>query len=223
MKSCPLCQRKFKTKLGLEQHRASVHNAQRSGPPQRVAAALSQPVRPRGSNVSSQQQGMVVVSRSEMLSTLSSTQAVGTAFGQIDLFPTSSSMSWLAKLVVAFERIEWLSATLVYKPFVGTTTNGSICFGVDWNSSVSLSADNARAKVQASTPVFEAPIWQTGKLPLPSSMLMSRRFYTLSSSTEKPDHQPGIVIWSMTNSPGNSEILGELWVDYRVRLSGTSA
>lgn len=164
-------------------------------------------------------QGEIVVSRSELIGSVAAT-AAGNDTGQIKMYPDSTSFSWLHKLRQAFDRIEWMQATIHYKPFVGTNTAGSVCFGVDWNSSVtSLN----RAKVQSMTPVFEAPIWQAGKLPLPGRYLMTRKVYLLES-TNDVDKMPGIICWALAGtSAKETTTYGELWVTYKVRLSGTTS
>lgn len=160
--------------------------------------------------------GEILVSRTELLCLIEHKGSVTS--GKESLTPDSNTMPWLAKLVVAFDRIEWLSASLCWKPFVGTQTSGSIAFGVDWNSAVSDSI--TRGKVQSCTPVYETPVWQSGNLTLPRKMLMSRKFYSLGTG-EPTDKQPGVLVWALAGTTASQ--LGEIWITYKVRLSGTTS
>lgn len=177
----------------------------------------------RGTNASGTRanSGEVTISRTELLGAISYPSA-GDGSGNIPLYPTSEHLAWLQKVCAAFERIEWLSAVVHWKPFVGTNTAGSVAFGVDWNSVIGTVS---RAKVQSCTPVYESPIWQAGQLVLPQKYLMTRRFYLLESKQDA-DKQPGIVLWALAGaakpSVGSTEY-GELWVTYKVRLSGTTS
>lgn len=166
--------------------------------------------------------GVVVASRCELFTPLKSESSKTESTGATPVYPTSDCMPWLHKLAAAFERVEWLSATLHWKPFVGTSASGSVAFGIDWNSN----ADTVikREKVLATTPVYESPVWQSGQLVLPTSMLMSRKQYMISA-TDLVDRQPGTLVWSLIglDSAAAVKAIGELWIVYRVRLSGTTA
>lgn len=184
-----------------------------------VPAATTRPVNTTRHNaVNGGSDGEIVVSRTEKLADVNPSDKVTT--GLVPLYPTSSVMPWLAKLVVAFDRIEWLQATLQFKPFVGTQTSGSVAFSVDWDSSVG-SGSVTRNKVLSGTPVYEAPVWQNGRLPLPQKMLMSRKAYSLHT-VDLADKQPGNLMWSVEGHD-KTTTLGEVWITYRVRLSGTTA
>lgn len=165
--------------------------------------------------------GVVVASRCELFTPLKTMANATETTGATPLYPTAECMPWLHKLAAAFERIEWLSATLCWKPFVGTSASGSVAFGVDWNSNAEDPVK--REKVLATTPVYESPVWQSGQLQLPLSMLMSRRQYMIAAK-DLVDRQPGTLIWSLAGlDSAAAKSVGELWVIYRVRLSGTTA
>lgn len=165
--------------------------------------------------------GEIVVSRTEQLTSLQMS-AANKGLGYVNLYPDASTMAWLHKLRSAFDRIEWLSATLHWKPFVGTNSGGSVAFGVDWNSSIVVK-DATREKVLACTPVYESPVWQSGNLVLPQRMLMTRRVYLLESSIDA-DRMPGKLIWNLSGIDASDAVTkGEIWITYKVRLSGTTA
>lgn len=183
----------------------------------------SNPRRRKSGLAATNNSGDVVVSRSELLSPLIVVANSNSLDTYVDMFPTSSVLAWLAKLTIAFERITWLSARVMYKPFSGTTKTGSVCIGVDWNSSLTKDLPASRSKTQSTTPVMEMPIWQSGSMMLPAMRLMSRREYTLSAG-EPFDRQPCQILISVTSQPDRTDVtVGELWVDYKVRLSGTTS
>lgn len=171
----------------------------------------------RGTSASGAQpsNGEIVVTRCELLDAVVVSTAA--SVGSVALLPSSTALSWLHKLRSAFDRIEWLSAKLHWKPFVGTQTSGSVAFGVDWNS---VAATVTRAKVQACTPVYESPVWQAGNLNLPARYLMSRKVYHFDA-TDEADRQPGKLIWAVAGA--SAATVGEIWCTYKVRLSGTTA
>lgn len=184
--------------------------------PANIPAGIS-----RGTNAAgtAPDNGSVTVSRTELLGPVT-IQAGSTVSGAYHLLPTAANISWLHKLSAAFDRIEWLSATLHWKPFVGTNSSGSIAFGVEWGQDVAISSVT-RSKVQACTPVYESPVWQSGKLSLPQRFLMTRRVYLLNS-TDSLDTMPGTIVYALVGAEKQVSV-GEIWITYRVRLSGTSA
>lgn len=193
-----------------------------SSPPQ---VALGTTRRTAASTSKGSSMGMVSVSRCELFSSVSieNKSNTYTVAGYVAMLPSSSVMPWLQKISIAFDRIEWLSAKLLWKPFVSATTSGSICFGIDWNSSVTDVPN--RAKTQACTPVYESPVWQSGTLNLPKNLLMSRKSYTLSGGSAV-DRQPGQLVWCLAGYDAiasGTKVYGEIWIEYSVRLSGTTA
>lgn len=183
----------------------------RNANPKPIPAGVSRATNSAGAN----KMGEIVASRRELLATI----AVSTATaGVIQLNPSSEVMAWLQKLTAPFERIEWLAATLHWQPHVGANTAGSIAFGVDWGGKPT---STTRAKVLATTPCYESPVWQSGNLVLPQKYLMSRRYYTISS-TATDDSCPGSVVWSVAGGSSGTSY-GEIWITYKVRLSGTTA
>lgn len=158
-------------------------------------------------------EGNVRVTRNEFL-----LEVKGGVNSSLNLSP--DNFPWLKSLAAAFDRVTWHSASLVWKPAVGTTESGMFAMGVDWNSA---SKAASRATVLSLTPVFDSPVWQPtqGKgMVLPTSKLMSRREYMLSGSGDAVDKQPGILMYSCSGGD-NSKIYGEIWLKYDVSLFGT--
>lgn len=184
-----------------------------------VPAGYARATNPARGTMGGGPMGEIVVSRSERLCAVTAQKSADSA-GLVALYPTSEAMAWLAKLLVAFDRIEWLTVSLEWRPFVGTQRAGSIAYSMDWDSSLAA-ADVNRVKVQSGTPVYECPIWQSGRMHLPTKMLMTRRSYAVHA-TEKSDRQPGNLIWALAGADADGTV-GEIWITYKVRLSGTTA
>lgn len=159
-------------------------------------------------------EGNVRVHRTELLVEVKGGNAKGTYDLSLDKF------SWLAQLSKAFDRCVWHSADLIWKPAVGTTTDGLIAYGVDWSGKVK--ANWGRKDVLSLTPIADHPVWQsteTCPLILPSVKLMSRKEYILSSDALE-DKAPGVLVYACTGS--DNKTYGELWIRYDISLFGTA-
>lgn len=160
--------------------------------------------------------GAVTVSRREMF--------VEVTGGDVKVYIFEpSNFTWLANLSKSFDRLVWVRAHLYFKSAVGTTTNGMVAYGMDWNFS-NPSFTN-RKTVLACTPVADHPVWQSTEdqpLILPPNRLMSRREYlvTTSSTVKQEDRAPGYLL--VACSSDSKTVVGEIWVDYTVQLFGTS-
>lgn len=169
--------------------------------------------------------GDVVVSRSELLTT------VGTTVATAILHP--SNFPWLGNLAKVFERYRFVSLQLEYRPLVGANTAGSVAMGVDWTtSSMSLVSSPTgqmhlkgykaadRTDILALTPSADTPVWQRiPRISVPTGLLQSRLWYDTSTPTTTsiiPDYAPGYVA-----STSTVDKAGEVWVHYRIHLSGT--
>lgn len=169
----------------------------------------------RGGAVTSD--GSMAIQREELVAEIK----VSKLTGSLDLNPYN--FTWLKTVAKAYDRCTWVSAQVFYKPAVGTSTNGLVVYGVDWNSAPPTNFD--RAKIQAYTPVSDHPVWQetrTRPLVLPSAKLMSRKEYLLTSG-EKVDQQPGTLCWAHSATSPTDMVLGELWIRYHIRFFGTTA
>lgn len=162
--------------------------------------------------------GEVVLSRTELLAQVDIKENTASSAVSVSIYPDSSVLTWLHKVSAAFDRIIWLKARVHWKPCVGTMKNGSIVFGVDWNSSLTAVK---RESVQALTPVSEVPVWQSMQLALPADRLMSRKSYSLNS-TQMDERQPGLFCYHVKcDATSAAQTVGDFWLEYTVRLQGT--
>lgn len=163
--------------------------------------------------------GTIRIRRCELLADVSAKASVG---GHLLLKPDASQLVFLNGLANSFDRIVWHSARVFWRSAVGTTTNGTMTFGPDWNNKT---ADDVKlSTVSACTPLVTLPIWQSNDkqpLVLPSSKLMTRKEYSLAEA-DGFDSSPATILYFLTvDTSANTKAYGNLWVEYDVTLSGT--
>jgi hypothetical protein len=137
-----------------------------------------------------------------------------------DLFfaPGASGLGFLDALAAAFERYQLLELTVEWKPSCGTTRDGAIVIGIDWDPS---DTGSSMAYVQSLEPRIRVPVWQGKQLPLPKGRLMSRRFLLNSASAttaKNPDYAAFKISAGVTQ--GTATAVGEVWVRYRIAMHG---
>lgn len=170
--------------------------------------------------------GDIIIARSELLHT---TKKAG-----VTTLLHPSSFPWLKSLAKVFERYRFVSATLEYRPLVGTTTAGSVTMGVDWMTSTVKLALNENGILTASlkaidktgilalTPSVDCPVWQrVPRVVVPSQLLNTRLWYNASAPAADSDVEnfvPGYIVSLSTNDTD-----GEVWIHYKVHFSGTHA
>nr|QRD99878.1 MAG: capsid [Culex impudicus luteo-like virus] len=218
MVNCPICKRQFKTAAALAQHKRDSHSAP-AQPVRRVPRVARNP-NPQSLPAGGFREGELVIGREELLDSPSIKAQVTEYKKAIFVKPSADVLPWLGKLAANFEQIEWHSIKLVWKPAVGTTFNGSVVIGVDWNANTT---EATRAKAQAAVPHIDTPIWQKGVMVLPQNRLQSRKTYVLGADS-KVDQGPGVVLFTArVSAPDREVFLGDLWLDYKVRLIGPTA
>nr|QHA33885.1 putative coat protein [Atrato Sobemo-like virus 3] len=201
----------------MTQHKNASHQQARPATRPAPNPRRRQPARiaPQGAR-----EGELVLARSELLCTITLEKMKTEAMAAIKLLPTAEALSWLNALSGHFDQIEWLAVKLLWKPCVGTTFNGSVLFGVDWNAGA-VSA--VRNKVQACVPHMDTPLWQQGSMLLPAARLQSRRFY-VPAATEAVDQAPCVILYNVRATAQTADtVVGDVWIEYRVRLMGPTA
>lgn len=166
--------------------------------------------------------GEVSMQREELIRSLTTIKAAGAVSAvikdYIDLQPMN--FAFMRSLSKAFERIQWLSCHIYWKPAVGTTAGGLVSYAIDWDSD----ANNvSRTDMSGYTPVLTHAVWQDSQktpMVLPPSRLMSRKWYLFDhSGADNVDKQPGrLLVSAETTDP---MLVGELWIRYHVKFSGT--
>lgn len=168
--------------------------------------------------------GTVVVSRLELLASITATNGTSQTSGTLPISP--ASCVWLKTLASSFERYRWESVQIFWRGATGTTFGGLIAFGVDWTGRAKLSGfELDRSKVLGLTPLCDVPVWtdSTNKpLVLPRSDLSTRSWYGLGE-VDDMDSGPGNLVYSAYHDQVTSgKFLGEFWIRYKARLQGTT-
>lgn len=161
--------------------------------------------------------GEVVITKLELCTTIKVEASKPSASGKCSL--QVADFPFLKVLSASFERIRWHSCKVMYKPAASMVTAGLVTMGVDWSWS-NLATD--RKKIAAYTPTATAAVWKEFTMILPPNRLQSRIWYNTRES-DTIDSGPGQICFAV-DAPGGSSGLtaGELWIEYRVTLSGTS-
>lgn len=163
--------------------------------------------------------GEIVVRRKELLSDFKTTSEGGDILKKFPLIP--GQMTWLKTLSKAFEKYQWLSMKLMWKPAVGTTVGGLVTLGMRWDETHQNPTN--RTDIVALTPNRTHAVWEDGeRLPLvvPTDKLQTRRWYIIGDKDS--DGGPGQVEVGVSTSE-KGVLLGELWAEYTIRMSGTQA
>lgn len=180
--------------------------------------------------------GEFTLTRKEYLGQLD-IAASGDKFGVAKgIFLAPPSFPWLAKLSKSFERYRWNSLSIHYIPDVGTSKDGSIAIGIDWDTETKPATgqllrhpgwlagkDYTRESVVALTPSVVTPLWKPYTMVVPKDLLQSRAWYTVPDSATVPsnptDYGTGSV--AIVGTASSAVLAGDLWVTYNVTFAGT--
>nr|WPR17547.1 MAG: capsid protein [Arachnid permutotetra-like virus] len=175
--------------------------------------------------------GQITLVRSELFQAIYSAPTKSETLGSIAVTPVKAVMSFLWRLSQCYTRLRWNSMSFQWKPAVGTSTSGLITYGLrlmDDRTSGTPADPTSRADVQALFPVMDHAVWQTSTLTINKDLLMSRKWYAISPSTQLPtdaetyDFSPGSFQYGCAHdTDAVRKFYGEFWVTYSVTLDGT--
>lgn len=191
-------------------------------------AARRRPARKRraraaaGRTTGSMQDGVITLSRSELVQVVRVEANAATAAGHVDVVP--ASFAFLKGIGKSFERVRWDSMQFYYKPAVAMTFGGLISMGMDWDFATT---DVTREKISSFTPNLTCACWKDTEaqpLVLPAARLQSRPWYLPNGDkVDWIDAGPGKLHWAVdTVAPKTATTVGEIWVRYRVTMQGTN-
>lgn len=163
--------------------------------------------------------GEIFLRRKELVTTFTAADKAADLFAAAKLRP--EEMTWLKNVSKAFEKYQWVSVKMFWKPAVGTTVGGLVSLGMRWEETEAI--PSKRTEIVSHTPNRTHAVWEDGEgLPLviPSDKLQTRRWYLIGA--KGPDGGPGQVEVGVSTSETH-KLLGELWVEYSIRMAGTKA
>lgn len=163
-------------------------------------------------------EGHMRIARDELCATLTA-GADGSASFTVQLNPLDGAFGWLSGVAKSWERVVWHSVHISWRPAVGTTADGLIAYGFNWDPENASGAPK-RAEVAQLSPVKDHPIWQaTDRQPLvaPRAQLRGRNFYVMAAK-DRSDSTPAALQIAASGAP--SKLLGEVWCRYDLTLQG---
>jgi hypothetical protein len=133
-------------------------------------------------------------------------------------------LPFLANLARVYTRYRWESLTFSWRPGVGTTTDGSVTYGVKLMDADVAKNPSSRIEVSALYPVNDHPIWQGSNLPVAKSLLQSRLWYATYGSIDPVEQGPGTLQVGIAHDALTADkYVGEFWITYTVTFDGTRA
>lgn len=169
-------------------------------------------------------QGTITLSRREMLRSVKVGPANSAyAADSVEIQPNKFQF---LKQFTMFDKVKWQKLHIFYKPGVGANFNGFVSYGVSWDMETTDPKD--REAISALTPNMSHALWFDGEarpLVCPQSKLAMRAWYTPTDTKDLVERGPGkILIGATTSGQTNTTamVVGELWADYTVTLTGSS-
>lgn len=163
--------------------------------------------------------GEIVLRRKELIVAVSAPKAASDTMIAVKLRP--SEMTWLKTVAKAFEKYQWMGVKVFWKPAVGTTVGGLVSLGMRWEETAT--PPSKRTEIVALTPNRTHAVWEDGEskpLVIPADKLQTRKWYI--QGADGSDGSPGQVEIGVSTSEVN-KLLGEVWVEYSIRMAGTKA
>lgn len=165
--------------------------------------------------------GAFPMAHCEFWGTLALDKGAATGVVTFPFVPGKSGIPVLDKLGAVFERYQVHSCTLHWRTTSGTTRNGAVVVGVDWDPKDS---PGNFQQVAALAPNCRGAVWSEFNLPLPPSKLMSRTWLmTGSGTTDRDEAAFAVSVAVQADATTVATTYGDLWVTYKVTLQGPTA
>lgn len=162
--------------------------------------------------------GEVRISKIELCTTLQVAPRATETHGSFSLEATAPP--FLKKLSASFERVKWLRCRVFYKTAASMMTPGLISIGCDWSwNNLAVT----RKLIASYSPTVTSAVWKDCGFVIPPARLQSRLWYSVQADNSV-DAGPCKLVFAADCNGGESGVtIGELWIDYEVVLSGTTA
>jgi len=164
-------------------------------------------------------QGTMVISNEEPFMVL-------TGGGQESQFnPGQTGMVMLDNLAAQYDQYKIRSCQIIYRPGVGTTVNGGIVAGIDYNPQTDSPTDNSFAAVAILEPKLVIPVWGEGAMTVDVARAMKGNTWRFTNNSGPS----GTAFILRNNTDVTGSTYGKLWCKYTVEycspkpISGSSA
>lgn len=217
MVKCTQCNRQFKTKAAMEQHRRDVHSKGSQSTPQVKAPRAKKngnrngPMRSPIAASTNNNDIRMRVRRLEYVATCTLEAKAANASG-FNVFDPTTSCATLAKLSKTFLMYKVHKMTLVYKTLSSTMRDGNAILSFDYDASVSVSVTKTSALAMAniSVPLYEKE--RRLNVPLDNQP----RYLTKRDERDRPV----CFYWLGTSTSTAKVDLFDVFLDYDIELYG---
>lgn len=134
-----------------------------------------------------------------------------------------SQFPFLQGLGKCFEKVRWQKIHVWWKPAASYQTSGMLAMGWDWDAADNFAAPD-RAAIMQYTPSVSCHIrddCQKNPLVVPPARLKSIGWLAPDGGGNPITQRPGTLCVSIDSNMKKDELVGELYIQYRVQMSGT--
>lgn len=159
----------------------------------------------------------VVVSHTELLSTVSSTTSF--SLTKIPLDPCGTGFLWLQRIASNFQTYEWLRLKFEYRSITTTSKVGSYVMVLD--SNVTSRTPSSRAELVQFKNAVISNYWQNSSIELdPRDYQKGKRFVSATGDTSTDTRLSAVgSLYVATDQSDSAASVGELYVSYTIRLT----
>lgn len=132
---------------------------------------------------------------------------------EFNFMPMGSGLAHLDTLAKIYERYVVTAATVHYRPSVGTTKDGALTLGAEWDAA---HAPNSLKAINVCQPNKQCAVWQACDMRLPRERLMQQKF--LKCTGVKSYDSTAFTV--VAGSQAQALMPGTIWLTYTVRFEG---
>lgn len=138
---------------------------------------------------------------------------VGDKTQAYEFLPGASGMAHLDARAGLYEMYKIMGVKFLYRSSVGTTTNGEVLMGIDFDSRDIVLSYSGTAALQ---PKSIGPVWRDHTLVVPPARAMKQK-WLLTSNLQDDAPARGAFTLQVTNT--SSSTTGSIWVEYNLEFA----
>lgn len=160
--------------------------------------------------------GTLSINGLEYLGAVTSAATGTSTVNSFKIEPGATGVARLDSFSGLFELYRFKQLQIEYRPAVGTTVDGIVHVGVDYDPS---DVASTVAMVSSRNPVMSVPVWKSGRIAAtPDRLNKGKWMYTSQSSGTHTDLGAACSIEYGLNHGENSKTFGELWLKYEMEF-----